>query len=205
MIIFVFMDQLVSRTETTILVIARKPLMVWTSSAASTANTSPRRFAHLITSPVPGRTSLLSASIMGRARSSSTRTKSKSKRNAHFTSRQAFLISFFRRHYGCECTAGYTGDHCEARTETTDEAVQDSNTSSEGSSGAPTVAIVFIVFAVVMSTVTAALFYRRFRFWKEKPEAPVEGPQFGHKAEPVLDMGPPHDLDGNDLENVEII
>jgi hypothetical protein len=56
-----------------------------------------------------------------------------------------------------------------------------------------------------MATVTTALFYRRFRHWKEEPEAPVEGPQFGHKAEPVLDMGPPHDLDGNDLENVEII
>ena len=66
-------------------------------------------------------------------------------------------------------------------------------------------AIVFIVLAVIMATVSVTLFYRRFRFWKEEPEVPVEGPQRGQTVEPALNMGPPRDLDGNDLENMEII
>lgn len=66
------------------------------------------------------------------------------------------------------------------------------------------VAIFFIVSAAIMATVILALFYRRFS--NEKEEIYFDDIDFKDSlGPPNLDMGPEQDLDGNELENVEII
>jgi len=66
------------------------------------------------------------------------------------------------------------------------------------------VAIFFIVFAALAATVLLALVHRRLR--NEKEEIDFDDCDFKDSlGPPHLDMGPEKDLDGNELENVEII
>jgi hypothetical protein len=113
------------------------------------------------------------------------------------------IVDENEEHEGCDCPAGFAGDHCETRTETTDELIRDSSPSSEGSSGASPVAIVCIVLAALVATVAAARFYRMQKRARDKPDPPVEGSPFGHTSAPRFVQ---RDLESkNDLENVEII
>jgi hypothetical protein len=111
------------------------------------------------------------------------------------------IVDENEEHEGCECTAGFAGDHCETTTEAAD-ALTNSSTSSEGSSGASPVAIVFIVLAAVVASVAAVRFYRSKKYGIEKAEPPMEVPPFGESSPPA-----PRFVEGDaelSLENVEI-
>lgn len=68
------------------------------------------------------------------------------------------------------------------------------------------VAVFFIAFAAIVATTTLVLFYRRLRNQKEEIDFDDDVGGFQETpGPPVLDMGPEQDMEGNELENVEII
>ena len=116
----------------------------------------------------------------------------------------AFLFSC--RHVGCECGDKFTGEHCEIRSAGSDEAVSNANNSSSGGKSGPSgVAIVFIVLGALAATVILALVHRRLSNQKEEIDFDEDGFFDDTSSPPVLDMGPEKDMEGNELENVEII
>jgi hypothetical protein len=110
------------------------------------------------------------------------------------------------RHEGCECDNGFTGEHCEIRSAANDEVISNSNNyRSGGKSGPSGVAVFFIVSGALVATVILALAYRRLSNQKEEIDFDDDGVFDDTTGPPVLDMGPEKDLEGNELENVEII
>lgn len=82
------------------------------------------------------------------------------------------------------------------------------NPDSEGSGGRnmSNVAIVFIALGAVTASTILVLFYRRLHNQKEEIDFDDDDGIFSDTSgPPVLDMGPEKDMEGNELENVEII
>lgn len=118
---------------------------------------------------------------------------------AHMTHSLSFYIKTCR-HPGCNCLSGFTGPHCEVYGESAE------STSSGGGKNVP--AIVISVLAIG-GLVCGVAFAYRWRWSKsgrdttfvEKAVVPGSTAASG----PQVDVGPEKDLDGNELENVEII
>ena len=106
-------------------------------------------------------------------------------------------------HNGCDCPEGFSGDHCE-------EVGESMATSISGSSGgsskgkaafATTLSICLVALA---GTIAFAVMIRRKRSSKHMPTVEKAIPN-EHITAPQVDTGPEKDLDGNELENVELV
>jgi hypothetical protein len=100
-----------------------------------------------------------------------------------------------------------SGQHCEIRSGVNDEIVREPTShQSAGSAGMSGVAIFFLSFAAVFAPIILLLFYRRLRNKKEEIDFDDDDGFFEDTFDdPVINLGPEKDLDGNELENVEII
>lgn len=90
-------------------------------------------------------------------------------------------------------------------------AAEESTSGSESRSRAGT-AIIYVVFSIVIVVLAGAIYYYRKSSLKSKDGADLDlkpatttSSDDSQASGPVLDMGPEKDLDGNELENVEII
>lgn len=113
---------------------------------------------------------------------------------------------FLVRHVGCECGAGLTGEHCEIRNAGNDEIIREPTShQSGGSDGISGVAIFFIAFAALVASISLLILHRRLRNEKEEIDFDDDGEFDDMNGDPVIDLGPERNLDGDELENVEII
>jgi len=111
---------------------------------------------------------------------------------------------------GCSCPEGYSGAYCEfsqaelnSRTQSQTESYDDYGPTKAGKVG-----IAFAVIAI-FGVFVAFAFYAKKNTGatdKEIDTASYEnGSSSNGSSNPVLDMGPERDAEGNELNNVEII
>ena len=94
-------------------------------------------------------------------------------------------------HSGCDCPAGFSGDHCEKVGESL------STGSSEGSStGKAAFATILSICLVALVGTIAFIMIRKKRSANHMPNV---------ETAVQVEFGPEKDFDGNELENVELV
>lgn len=121
-----------------------------------------------------------------------------------------------KRHNGCNCPKGFSGDHCEVFGTSTEASTSghNANNSESGGRGGKNVPAIVLSVLIVGAVASTIAFVYRWRWSKsgrdpnfvEKAVFPATtGGEPASNTTPAVDVGPEKDLDGNELENVEII